>query len=130
MIEYYPPVTTSEWIQAIAAAMTFLIGFLFLLVPKFALRMSGQANESIDGGARTAVRSHLSGVLMGFGMAALLLQQPLLYLALGAGWGFATVTQIVSIVVDANRTAASFITLMVKAVIASFVVLSVLGYFG
>lgn len=130
MIEFYPPVSTSEWIQSIGAAITMLIGLFYLLLPKFTLRASGLARESVGSDAVIVARGHLSGLLLGFGLATLLLQQPLLYLALGAGWGFSAVSQIISIIVDGNRTAASFIALMLKAVITAFLLLAVLGFFG
>ncbi len=133
MIEFYPPVSTGEWAQVIGAALTVLIGLLLLFLPGIFLQMTagvvGSSGESVDRQAKIAVRAHLSGLLLGIGVAVLLLQQPLLYLALGISWGFAAFSQIISMLADRNYSTSNFVLLIIKSSIAAVLVLSVLGYF-
>ena len=133
MIEFYSPVSTGEWVQVIGAALTILMGLLLLLFPGLFLRMTtgvvGSWGESVDCQAKIAVRAHLSGLLLGLGIAVLLLQQPLLYLALGISWGFAAFSQIISMLVDRNYSISNYALLIAKSSIAAVLVLAVLGYF-
>ncbi len=129
MIEFYPPVSTGEWVQVSGAAFTILVGLILLLAPGMFLRISGQAGESVERSAKIVLRSHLSGLCLGLGVAVLLLQQPLLYLALGISWGFLALSQIISIIVDRDFSISGFILLIAKSSIAAVLILSVLGYF-
>ncbi len=133
MIEFYPPVSTGEWAQVIGAALTVLTGLFLLLLPGLFLQLTtgvvGSWGESVDRRAKIAVRAHLSGLLLGLGIAVLLLQQPLLYLALGISWGFAALSQIISMLVDRNYSISNFVLLIIKSSIAAVLVLAVLGFF-
>ena len=133
MIEFYPPVSTGEWVQVIGAAITIFTGLLLLLLPGIFLRMTsgviGNWSESVDWHAKIAVRAHLSGLYLGLGIAVLLLQQPLLYLTLGISWGFAAFSQIISMLLDRNYSISNFVLLIAKSSIAAVLILAVLGFF-
>lgn len=133
MIEFYPPVSTGEWAQVIVAGLTILVGLFLLVMPGIFLRMTtgvvGSWGESVDRQAKIVVRAHLSGLILGLGVAVLLLQQPLLYLALGISWGFASFSQLISMLLDRNYSISNFVLIIAKSSVAAVSVLAVLGYF-
>ena len=83
MLEFYWPVTNGEWLAFVAAAATVVIG---LAVALHALLTSVPV--------ALIERGHLAGMLLGLGTFSILMAQPFVYFALGAGWAFAAVLQV------------------------------------
>jgi len=121
MIEFYPPANLAEWIEAIAAGITVLIGVILLLAPRV---FASSPDEN------PALRGHFGGLVLGLGLAALLLQQPLVYLALGIAFGFSTLGQLWSFLIDRKLSTKNISLLIFKSGLAVLPVLAVLGYFG
>ena len=71
-----------------------------------------------------------SGFILGLGLAALMLQQPLIYLALGISWGFSALGQILSLLLDRNLSTANIVALILKFILSACLIASVLGVFG
>ncbi len=130
MIEYYPPASPAEWIETICAAITVLVGLILLLAPRPILRFSTNDFNEVEVAAVFILRGHLAGLLVGLGLAAILLQQPLIYLALAVSWGFSAIGQLVSLVVDRHLSASKVFVLILKSAIAVFAALPVFGIFG
>ena len=82
MIQLYWPGSTGEWLAFVSAAVTVLFGVL----GTFAY-------------FRFKLRTRTPGFGIGVGLAALVLAQPLVYLALGAGLAFSALGQFVSLLV-------------------------------
>ena len=130
MIEYYPPVSTGEWIGAISALITVLIGLLMLVFPRLVFRATNIGSESTDALVEMAIRSHPAGLLIGFGLSAFLLQQPLIFLALGISWGFSAFGQILAMLINKNLSLAYIVSLAVKSLLGLLTTLAALGNFG
>ena len=130
MIEYYPPLSTGEWVGAISALTTALIGLIMLVFPGLMLRATNIKNESGEALVQMAVRSHPAGLLIGFGLSAFLLQQPLIYLALGISWGFSAIGQVLAMLVHNYFLPPYIISLLVKALLGLLTTLAALGFFG
>ena len=130
MIEYYPPVSTGEWIGAISALITASIGLIMLVFPGQILRATNIKNESTEALVKMAVRSHPAGLLIGLGLAAFLLQQPLIYLALGISWGFSAIGQVLAMLIHKNILPTYIVSFLVKAMLSMLTTLAALGYFG
>jgi hypothetical protein len=130
LIEYYPPVSTGEWIGAISALIMIFIGLIMLVFPGLILRITNVKNESADVSARMAIRSHPAGLLIGFGLSAFLLQQPLIYLALGISWGFSALSQVLAMLIHKKFPLAYLFSLLMKVLLGLLTILAALGYFG
>ncbi len=130
MIEYYPPASPGEWAAAICALVTVFIGLIMFIFPGLVLRATNLNNESTRALTRMAVRSHPAGLLIGFGLSAFLLQQPLLYLVLGISWGFSAFGQMLAMLINKNFSFVYIASLLAKTALALLTVLAVLGFFG
>ncbi len=130
MLEYYPPANLAEWIETICAAITVLIGLILVVAPRLLLPISTNGSNTVDAVMIFILRGHLAGLLVGLGLAAILLQQPLIYLALAVSWGFSAIGQLVSLVVDRHLSVTWFFMLMLKSALAVFAALPVFGIFG
>lgn len=129
-MEFYPPMTPGEWVQTVAAIITTLIGLALLVAPGFFLPMARGRQSASFVQTATTTRAHLAGFLLGLGLAALLLQQPLIYLALGISWGFSALGQILSLLLDRNLSTANIVALILKFILSACLIASVLGFFG
>ncbi len=129
-MEFYPPTTPGEWVQAFGAGITALVGLFLLLAPGFILKLTEQRVGVSYSQTASTTRAHLSGILLGFGASALMLQQPLIYLALGISWGFSAFSQLLSLLLDRNASTAKIIILILKALLSSGLILAVFGFFG
>jgi len=121
MIEFYPPTSLAEWIEVIAAGITILAGILMLVAARYFVSTPSEI---------FVLRGHLGGLVLGLGLAALLLQQPLIYLTLGISWGFSALGQIWSALVDRKLSTKNIFLLILKIGLTILPVLAVLGYFG
>jgi hypothetical protein len=72
----------------------------------------------------------MAGFYLGLGVSALLLAQPLVYLALGASWGFTAFGRLVSMVVDRGFTSFNLASLLLEIILAGLPLLYVFGYVG
>jgi hypothetical protein len=95
--------------------------------PGITLRAFGlqPAGERRDGYA--LVRSSLAGFYLGLGAAALLLAQPMVYLAFGAAFGLSVFGGILSILSDGGATMRNFLLLVVHFLLAALSLSYVFG---
>jgi hypothetical protein len=75
------------------------------------------------------LRSSLGGFYLGFGATALLLAQPMVYLAFGASFALAVFGAILSILSDGGATVRNCLLLVVHSVLAALPLMYVFGLF-
>lgn len=100
MIEFTLPYSTGEWLAFLTALATVLIGLCLMLFPRPMMHWLGLAPRPSSNNGVSEVRGPFGGMWVGFGLAALVLAQPLVYLALGAAFAFAVVGRLYSFVID------------------------------
>ncbi len=122
----FPPNSASSLAFG-AAVVSVVIGLFFMFAPGVTLRAFGlQAiGERRDGYA--LVRSSLAGFYLGLGASALLLAQPMVYLAFGAAFGLSVFGGILSILSDGGATVRNFILLVVHLLLSALSLSYVFG---
>jgi hypothetical protein len=126
-MEFYIPAETGEFLAFCAAVVTALIGVVFLFAPGLAYRVVGiDLREGRRGGYAEA-RSTMGGFHLGLGIAALLLAQPMVYLALGAAFALAAFGRILSMLSDGGNTVMNWLFLSVQIVLAALPLAYVFG---
>jgi len=122
-MEFYFPAEFGEQLAFGAAVVSAIIGLFFM----FALRAFGlqPAGERRDGYA--LARSSLAGFYLGLGAAALLLAQPMVYLAFGAAFGLSVFGGILSMLSDGGATMRNFLLLVVHFLLSALALSYVFG---
>ncbi len=90
--------TVLTWLPLIGAGLMFLIGLMCLINPWPMLKPMG-ISSSLPLGT-SEIRAVFGGINMGLGVAAIWLQDPAVFLALGCAWSAATAARVYSIVAD------------------------------
>ena len=98
------PTTDGEWLAFASAAATALIGLLYLFAPRIMLRVSGLTYSPERPQALAHLRGPVAGFLLGTGLGALLLAQPLIYTVLGFAWAFAAFGRVIGMLSDGGGT--------------------------
>jgi hypothetical protein len=126
-MEFYFPAEFGEQLAFGAAVVSAMMGLFFMFAPGITLRAFGlqPAGERRDG--YTLARSSLAGFYLGLGAAALLLAQPMVYLAFGAAFGLSVFGGILSILSDGGATMRNFILLVVHFLLAALSLSYVFG---
>jgi hypothetical protein len=126
-MEFYFPAEFGEQLAFGAAVVSVVMGLFFMFAPGITLRAFGlqPAGERRDG--YTLVRSSLAGFYLGLGAAALLLAQPMVYLAFGAAFGLSVFGGILSIVSDGGATMRNFVLLVVHVLLSAIALSYVFG---
>lgn len=126
-MEFYIPTETGEFLAFCAAAVTSLLGLVFLFAPGIAFRALGiDLREGRRGGYAEA-RSTMGGFPLGLGIAALLLAQPMVYLALGASFALAAFGRILSMASDKGNTVVNWLFLCIQIVLSALPLAYVFG---
>ncbi|MCV9997914.1 DUF4345 domain-containing protein [Pararhizobium sp. YC-54] len=127
-MEFYIPAETGEFLAFCAAVVTSLLGLIFLFAPGIAFRALGiDLREGRRGGYAEA-RSTMGGFHLGLGIAALLLAQPMVYLALGAAFALAAFGRILSMLSDSGNTIVNWLYLSVQIVLSALPLAYVFGF--
>ncbi|MEM9734088.1 MAG: DUF4345 family protein [Pseudomonadota bacterium] len=100
MIEFAMPLSTGEWLAFLTALATFLIGLGLMLFPRPFMAWLGLAPRVGTNNGVSEVRGPFGGMWAGLGLAALLLAQPLVYVALGTAFVFCLLGRFYSFIVD------------------------------
>lgn len=122
------PVSTGGWLAFLSATVTVLIGFVSLFAPLvFLLRLrvwpAPERSESVS-----AMRANMAGFLLGVGLTSIVMDQPLIYLALGACWAFSAAGRAISILFDRSRMLRNLGMIAVEAGLAAMPLAYVFGY--
>jgi hypothetical protein len=108
--------------------VTSLLGLVFLFAPSIAFRALGiDLREGRRGGYAEA-RSTMGGFHLGLGIAALLLAQPMVYLALGAAFALAAFGRILSMPSDGGNTVVNWLYLAVQIALSALPLAYVFGF--
>jgi hypothetical protein len=110
------PTSTGETLAFSSAVCAILAGFAALILPRL---WAGLGGEPRDRAAAAAALRGAAGFPIGLGLAALVLAQPLVYLALGAGWLFAAVGRAVSLFADRTAWVPAILRLVLDLALAA-----------
>ncbi len=119
MIEFYWPSSTGEWLAWTSAVITIIFGLMLLFTPRLSYRIMRLTTVPEHPEAISEGRATMAGFYLGVGILAILFAQPLLYMALGAGWGFTAFGRLVSIFVDRGNTAFNWVSISCEAALAA-----------
>ena len=108
-----------EFLAFCAAAVTSLIGLVLLFAPGIAFRALGLDLREGRRGGYAEARSTMGGFHLGLGLAALLLAQPMVYLALGAAFALAAFGRILSMLSDGGNTLVNWLYVIVQLVLSA-----------
>lgn len=112
------PASQGEWLAWASAAITVALGLIFLFAPRIGLRMMRLQTPENHPEAVAASRATIAGFYLGLGLCALLLAQPLLYLALGFSWAFTVFGRIVSMMSDRGNTLYNWVATILELALA------------
>jgi hypothetical protein len=128
-MELYFPTELGEQLAFCAAAFTALVGLFMMFAPGYAYRLFGLEVREGRRGAYAESRS-VGGFYLGFGLAAILLAQPMIYMALGAAFALAAFGRLLSLMSDRGGGAmVNLLLLAVQAVLAALPLLYAFGFF-
>lgn len=113
------PYSQGEWLAWVAAAVTALVGLVFLFAPRTALRFLHLMTAPERPEALAEPRATIGGFYLGIGLSAILFAQPLIYLALGIAWGIAAFGRLISMMSDRGNTLRNWILLALSALMAA-----------
>ena len=126
-MEFYIPTETGEFLAFCAALVAAAIGLVFLFAPGLAFRAIGLDLREGRRGGYAEARSVMGGFPMGLGLAAVLLAQPMVYLALGAAFALAAFGRVLSMLSDGGNTIFNWAYLLVQIVLAALPLAYVFG---
>jgi hypothetical protein len=126
-MEFYIPTETGEFLAFCAALATAAIGLIFLFAPGLAFRAIGLDLREGRRGGYAEARSVMGGFPLGLGLAAVLLAQPMVYLALGAAFALAAFGRILSMLSDGGNTLWNWLYLAAQTVLAALPLAYVFG---
>jgi hypothetical protein len=121
------PMSQGEWLAWISAALTVLLGIFFLFAAGTALKALRLQTAPDRPQALAEVRGRVAGFYLGLGLAAILLAQPLIYMALGFSWAFTAFGRLVSMLSDGGGRLYNLVLLVVEIVLAALPLLFAFG---
>ncbi|WHA41483.1 DUF4345 domain-containing protein [Agrobacterium larrymoorei] len=125
-MEFYFPTELGEQLAFSAAVFSSLIGLVIMFAPMITFRLFGlQLGDRRDG--LVLIRSSLAGFYLGFGTTALLLAQPMVYLAFGASFALAAFGAVLSILSDGGATMRNLLLLVVHLILSALPLAYVFG---
>lgn len=128
MIEFYWPMSQGEWLAWGSAAVTVLFGLILLFAPRISLRILRLQTDPAHPEAVSEARATMAGFYLGVGLCAILFAQPLVYLALGAGWAFTAFGRIISMMSDRGVTLYNLVSVVIEILLAAAPLLYALGW--
>ncbi|MDX3927606.1 MAG: DUF4345 domain-containing protein [Shinella sp.] len=125
-MDFYVPTETGEFLAFCAAIATGVFGLLCLFAPGYALRLSGLQLRDGRTDGFAAARS-TGGFHAGLAIAALLVAQSWIYLAIGGAFALAAFGRILSMMSDKSFSVANLAVLFVQAVLSALPLAYVFG---
>ncbi|MDN5927385.1 MAG: DUF4345 family protein [Hyphomicrobiales bacterium] len=121
------PMSQGEWLAWISAAATVLLGVFFLFAGGTGLKALRLQTAPTYPQALAEVRGRVAGFYLGLGLSAILLAQPLIYMALGFSWAFTAFGRLVSMLSDGGGRLYNLVLLVVEVVLAALPLLFAFG---
>ena len=112
------PTTNGEWLAAASAAVTVLLGLIFMFAPRISLKMLRLQTTEAHPEAVASARATMAGFYLGAGLCALLLAQPLIYMTLGFCWLLSAFGRVVSMLSDRGNTIYNWAWTVVEIILA------------
>lgn len=128
MIEFYWPTTQGEWLAWSSALVTILFGLMLLFAPRLSLKILRLQTLPDHPEAVSEARATMAGFYLGVGLCAMLFAQPLIYLAIGAGWAFTAFGRIISMMSDRGVTFFNLASVVIEILLAAAPLLYGLGW--
>lgn len=122
------PMTDGEWLAWSSAAATIFFGLIMLFLPNLGLRMIGAQSASDHPGTLAGARATIAGFHLGLGACAILLAQPLIYMALGFSWLFTAFGRLISILSDRGNTLYNWVWIILELALAALPLAFSLGF--
>ncbi len=119
-LEFVAPQTTGEILAWIVALLTMFVGIALMIIPRRFGRLLGLLEMNRAGVSE--IRGAFGGSWAGFALAALILAQPLIYLAMGLGFAFMVIGRLVSFVADKSLSGQTVAATIVEAAGAFFLI--------
>ncbi|MEM1378268.1 MAG: DUF4345 family protein [Pseudomonadota bacterium] len=107
-----------EWAAILSAVITIIFGLICFFAPRTTYRILRLRTEEGVPEALSESRATMAGFYLGVGILAIAFSQPLLWLALGAGWAFTALGRLVSIIFDRGNTQFNWISIGMEAGLA------------
>lgn len=126
-MDFYFPTAFGEQVAFIGAAATALIGLLVFLLPRLALSLGGFQVGEIRPEGYAAVRA-AGAHHLGLGLAAIMLAQDWIYMALGIALGFGAIGRIAACVFDRALTPRNIAISLLQVALALAPLAYVFGY--
>lgn len=120
------PDSQGEWLAWGVAAFTALVGLFFLFAPRAGLKLLRLEAARPD--ALAGMRATLAGFYIGAGASAILLAQPLLYMALGFCWAFTAFGRLVSMLSDRGGTLFNIVAFVIELALAALPLAFAFGF--
>ncbi|TCM55055.1 hypothetical protein C8J36_104248 [Rhizobium sp. PP-F2F-G48] len=127
-MDLYIPTETGEFLAFLSAVATCVMGLFFLFAPGLSFRAMGLALKDGRRGGYAEARSTLGGFPLGLGLAAIVLAQPMVYLALGSAFALAAFGRILSMLSDQGNTVVNWLLVLVQMVLAILPLAYVFGF--
>lgn len=112
------PVTQGEWLAWSSAVVTVLFGLLLLFAPRISFRLLRLTTNERYPNAIAEARSTMAGFYLGLGLCCIILAQPLLYMALGASWGFTAFGRLIAMMSDGANTPYHWVSILLDLALA------------
>lgn len=122
------PMTNAEWMTFGVAAFTLLFGLLMLFAPRIVMRMLRLQTTPQHVEALAEIRGRMAGFYLGLSLTAILLAQPLIYLALGFSWLFTAFGRLVSMLSDDGFRIPNFVWIVLELALAAIAIGYGLGW--
>jgi len=119
-LEFVAPQTTGEMLAWIVSLITMLVGVALMIIPRRFGRFLGLVEMNRAGVSE--IRGAFGGSWAGFALAALILAQPLIYLAMGLGFIFMVVGRLISFFADKSLNGQTVAATIVEAAAAFFLI--------
>lgn len=126
-MEFYFPTEFGEQLAFSAAVISAAIGLIIMFAPSLTFRLFGMQFLAERRDGLVLLRSSLAGFYLGFGATALLLAQPMVYLAFGASFALAAFGAVLSILSDGGATLRNCLLLIVHSALAALPLIYVFG---
>jgi hypothetical protein len=126
-MEFYFPTELGEQLAYCAAAFTALLGLFMMFAPGYSYRFLGLQPREGRLGAYAESRS-IGGTYIGLGLMAILLAQPMVYLAVGTSFALAAFGRILSLMSDRGNVVVNLLMLVIQIVLAALPIAYSLGW--
>ena len=127
MISILPPQSPGEWLAWISALTTIGFGLICLLAPRLTLRILRLRTAEGVPEAVSESRATMAGFYLATGILAILLNQPFVWMVLGAGWILTAFGRLVSMVFDRGFNSFNLVSIVIEAALGVLPLLFVFG---